>query len=75
MAKEQPKLLDSALVQKLVGVIEGILAGQKKLIIESLARHGTKEGEVGISGRGLLKDGLIHYTHTFRIEDINNEGT
>lgn len=61
-------LLDNLDVQRFLLVLNGVLTGTKKLVIESIAKHqivpDTSQG-------GSRANGLVDYTHTFRVEDVD----
>lgn len=59
-------LLDNLDVQRFLLVLNGVLTGTKKLVIESNAyeQEDPSRSPVTTTGR-------INYTHTFRVEDVD----
>lgn len=59
----QAELLKHVDVQAFLGVLNALLTGQKKLVIESVAKHNKSLYDPTVL------TGLVDYVHTFKVED------
>lgn len=64
-------LLANEDVQKLMKVVEGLLNGSKKLVIESVAtpKYTTTKDSTGVE-EALRTTFSVNYKHTFKVEDV-----
>lgn len=68
----KPDLLSHPDAQRVLWLIEGLLNGTKKLVIVSEATLDTDIIERG-GEREVLP--IVHYKHTFKVEDTSPNGT
>lgn len=61
----QAELLKNVDVQAFLGIVNDLLTGKKKLVIESVSKPHTRHD--GTDGYRVCFD----YKHTFRVEDVN----
>lgn len=58
-------LLENLDVQRFLGVLNGLLTGTKKLVIESIATPKLTQNNYNVD------QPCVDYVHTFRVEDVS----